>query len=60
MDDEDERIRVAVREAEEKRAKEEGEKEGKMRKVIQEQAEHRNMQVGKASATKLCFNNNRI
>ena len=49
MDDEDERIRVAVREAEEKRAKEEGEKEGKMRKVIQEQAEHRNMQVGKTS-----------
>ena len=45
MDDEDERIRDAVREAEEKRAKEEAEKDGKMRKVIQEQAEHRHMQV---------------
>lgn len=45
MDDEDERIREAVREAEEKRTKEESEKEQKMKKIIQEQAEHRNMQV---------------
>ena len=47
MDDEDERIREAVREAEEKRAKEESEKEGKMKKIIQEQAEHRNLQVAR-------------
>ena len=45
MDDEDERIRDAVQEAEEKRIKEESEKENKMRKLIKEQAEHRNMQV---------------
>ncbi|KAL4222019.1 hypothetical protein ACF0H5_018064 [Mactra antiquata] len=48
LDDEDERIRDAVREAEEKRALEEAEKEGKMKKVIQEQAEHRNLQMREA------------
>ena len=46
MDDEDERIREAVREAEEKRTNEEAQKENKTRKLIQEQAEHRHMQVG--------------
>ena len=46
MDDEDERIREAVREAEEKRTTEEAQKENKTRKLIQEQAEHRHMQVG--------------
>jgi len=45
MDDEDVRIREAVLEAEEKRAKEEAEKEGKMKTIIQSQAEHRNLQM---------------
>ena len=45
MDDEDERIRDAVQEAEEKRTKEEAEKEKKSRGLIQAQAEHRHMQV---------------
>lgn len=45
MDDEDERIREAVQEAEEKRALEEAEKEAKMKAIIQSQAEHRNLQM---------------
>ena len=45
LDDEDERIREAVMEAEEKRAREEAEKEGKMKHVIASQAAHRNLQV---------------
>ena len=45
MDDEDERIKDAVREAEEKREREEAEKDGKMKKIIQSQAEHRHLQV---------------
>lgn len=48
LDDEDERIREAVREAEEKRALEEAEKEGKMNKAIKAQAEHRNLQMREA------------
>lgn len=48
LDDEDERIREAVQEAEEKRAKEEAEKEAKMKKVIKEQAEHRHLQMKEA------------
>lgn len=45
VSDEDERIRRAVEEAEEKRGKEEAEKEMKMRKAMMESAEHRNKQV---------------
>jgi len=45
LDNEDERIHEAVREAEEKRAKEELEKDGKMRVILKEEAEHRNIQV---------------
>lgn len=49
MSDEDERIRKAVEEAEEKRAKEEAEKEAKMLKGMEESAKHRNKQVSPSS-----------
>lgn len=52
FDDEDERIRNAVREAEEKRAKEEAEKEAKVRQMINAAAEHRNKQMKEAEQKK--------
>lgn len=52
LDDEDERIRQAVQEAEEKRAKEEAEKEAKMKHVIKDQAEHRSKQMQEAEQRK--------
>jgi hypothetical protein len=45
VSDEDERIRKAVAETEEKRAKDEAEKEDKIRRAMKESAEHRNIQV---------------
>lgn len=44
-DDEAGRIGIAVEEAEEKRKREEIEKEKKLKKMIQESAEHRHKQV---------------
>ena len=41
VDDEDDRIRKAVEEAEEKRAKDDAEREEKARKMIKESNEHR-------------------
>lgn len=45
VSDEDERIHLAVEEAEEKRAHEESFKEAKLKKMIGESAEHRDKQV---------------
>ncbi|KAK3592985.1 hypothetical protein CHS0354_023210 [Potamilus streckersoni] len=52
VDDEDERIRAAVEEAEAKRAQEEAEKEAKMRKIIQDENEHRSKQIKESEKKK--------
>ena len=46
LDDEDDRIRRAVEEAEIKREREEREKEGKTRKAFEEMGKHRHEMVG--------------
>ena len=58
VDDEDDRIRKAVEEAEEKRAKDDAEREAKARKMIQEANEHRTAMVcilQTLSMLKACF-----
>lgn len=51
LDDEDDRIRKAVEDAETKREKEEREKEAKTKKAFEEMAKHRHQMVRKYKQT---------